>query len=265
MRKSSLLIILIFFSALFAKGQTTLTTATDFTVTDTHGNSFSLFSVLNSGKYVCLDFFFTTCSACQETCPFFKETYTNYGCNSQDIFFLSIDNGNTDAEVDAYEASFLGGNAGYSAISGTQGGGNAVCSAYGIGAFPTYILIAPNKQIVETDMWPITNAASFDSFINTHSLVQKSCLPAGIIEKTPENSISFYPNPAINNVIIKSSGAEKMNSIKLYDVLGKLLITQLLDNEDHYSLNVSELEKGIYYLDVTLDNNTSIVKKMRKQ
>ncbi len=265
MKKNFLLIILIFFSALSVKGQTTLTTATDFTVTDTHGNSFSLFSVLNSGKYVCLDFFFTTCGACQATCPYFKETFTNYGCNTQDIVFLSIDNGNTNAEVDAYEVTYLGGNAGYSTISGTQGGGDAVVSSYGVGAFPTYILIAPNKQIVETDMWPITNAASFETFFNSHSLVQKSCLSSGITGASLENSVSFYPNPAINNVTIKTSGSEKMNNIKVYDVLGKLLINQNLNNEDRSSLNVSELEKGIYYLEITSENNTSVVKKMRKQ
>ena len=254
-----------FLSITFAKAQTTLTTASDFTATDTDGNSFNLFSVLNSGKYVCLDFFFTTCGPCQQTCPFFKETFTNYGCNTQDIVFLSIDNGNTDAEVDAYEVTFLGGNAGYSAISGTQGGGNTICSAYGIGAFPTYILIAPNKQIIETDMWPITNAASFDTFINAHSLVQKSCLSASIEEVAAPVSISFYPNPAINNVIIKTSNNEKMNNVKIYDVLGKLLINQFINNEERYGLNVSELEKGIYYLEITTENNISLVKKMRKQ
>ena len=40
--------------------QTTLTTAVDFTVTDTDGNTHNLFTYLNDGKYVCLDFFFTT-------------------------------------------------------------------------------------------------------------------------------------------------------------------------------------------------------------
>ncbi|MFH2094425.1 MAG: hypothetical protein ABIJ16_01900 [Bacteroidota bacterium] len=38
--------------------QTPLTTAVDFTATDTDGNSHTLFSYLDAGKYVVLDFFF---------------------------------------------------------------------------------------------------------------------------------------------------------------------------------------------------------------
>ncbi|HEY0031414.1 MAG TPA: redoxin domain-containing protein, partial [Bacteroidia bacterium] len=149
MKKIYLLSFLLFFSVTFSKAQTTLTTAVDFTVTDTDGNTHNLFNILNSGKYVCMDFFFTTCGPCQTTCPFYKETFTNYGCNTQDVFFISIDNGDTDAEVDAYEAAYLGGSAGFPAVSGVNGGGNAVVSTYGISAFPTYILIAPSHAIIE--------------------------------------------------------------------------------------------------------------------
>ncbi|MFH2141598.1 MAG: hypothetical protein ABIJ97_04190 [Bacteroidota bacterium] len=50
------------FFLLFSIGfaQTPLTTAVDFTVTDTDGNSYNLFSILASNKYVVIDFFFTT-------------------------------------------------------------------------------------------------------------------------------------------------------------------------------------------------------------
>lgn len=48
----------VFSAALYA--QTNLTTAVDFTVTDTQGNVHNLFSYLNEGKFVVLDFFFTT-------------------------------------------------------------------------------------------------------------------------------------------------------------------------------------------------------------
>jgi cytochrome oxidase Cu insertion factor (SCO1/SenC/PrrC family) len=46
--------------AFVLNAQTSLTTAIDFTVTDTQGNQHHLFDYLNDGKYVVLDFFFTT-------------------------------------------------------------------------------------------------------------------------------------------------------------------------------------------------------------
>ncbi len=266
MKKILLLSILFFLSVTFTKAQTTLSTAVDFTVTDTHGNPHNLFSILNSGKYVCIDFFFTTCGACIATCPYYKETFTNFGCNTQDVYFISVDLGNTNSEVDAYETAYLGGSSGYPAVSGTDGGGDAVVSSYGITAFPTYILIAPNKAVVEQDMWGasgITSAADFDTYFTAHSLSHKACL-SGITEETLANSISVFPNPAIENLIIETSNNEKVNAVKVYDVLGKILIDQKLDNSERIELNVNSLDKGIYYIEVTTQSGKAI-KKFNKQ
>lgn len=38
--------------------QTNLTTAVDFTVTDTEGHTYNLFDILAEGKHVLIDFFF---------------------------------------------------------------------------------------------------------------------------------------------------------------------------------------------------------------
>lgn len=262
MKKIYILMIAFLMSFSVSKAQTTLTTAVDFTVTDIHGTTHNLFNILNSGKYVCIDFFFTTCPPCQATCPFFKETFTNYGCNTQDVFFISIDNGDNNAEVAAYETTYLGGSPGFPSVSGDDGGGNAVVSAYGISAFPTYILIAPSKAIVEQDMWPISSAASFDAYFSSNGLTYKSCL-SGITEENLANSISVFPNPAVDNLIIETSNNEMVTAVKVYDVLGKLLVNNNISETARLELNVSDLEKGIYYVEITTASGVA-VKKFNK-
>ncbi len=262
MKKIYLLTLLLFLSVSFSKAQTTLTTAVDFTVTDLDGNSHNLFSILAAGKYVCLDFFFTTCGPCQATCPYYKQTFTNYGCNTQDVYFMSIDNGNTNAECQAYETTYLGGPPGYPTISGNTGGGNGVVTAYGISAFPTYILIAPSHTIVEQDMWPISSAASFDTYFSAHGLTYKACL-SGITEENLANSISVFPNPAVDNIIIETANSEKVNSVKVYDVLGKLLMEEKANDVERMELNISTLEKGVYYMELTTQTGKA-VKKFNK-
>ncbi|PLW93759.1 MAG: hypothetical protein C0591_14060 [Marinilabiliales bacterium] len=42
----------------FSIAQTPLTVAVDFTATDTDGIEHNLFSILDGGQYVCIDFFF---------------------------------------------------------------------------------------------------------------------------------------------------------------------------------------------------------------
>ncbi|HPE54976.1 MAG TPA: hypothetical protein P5514_11770 [Bacteroidales bacterium] len=59
MRKFTLLLAMCF-AAFLSFSQTTLTTAVDFTATNTEGEEFNLFEILDGGQYVAIDFFFTT-------------------------------------------------------------------------------------------------------------------------------------------------------------------------------------------------------------
>lgn len=65
----------------------------------------------------------------------------------------------------------------FSALSGAEGGGGDVCDTYGIQAFPTYILIAPDHSIAEQDMWPIDNTQDFITYFENNGLSQSSCNP----------------------------------------------------------------------------------------
>ena len=66
-------------SLVTVNAQTSLTTAVDFTVTDVHGNTHNLFTYLDNGKHVIIDFFFTTCGPCISSVPTLNQAYTDYG------------------------------------------------------------------------------------------------------------------------------------------------------------------------------------------
>ncbi len=168
----------IYFLLLFAvlsfsmNAQTPLTVAVDFTVTDTEGNQYNLFSILDDGYYVCIDFFYTTCGPCQQTAPKVSEAYEYFGCNTGDVIFLGIDTGDSDAEVIQFDETF---GVTYPAVSGIDGGGTAVCGTYGITAYPTVILIAPDHNIVEQDIWPIATAQVLIDVLESHNLGEHPC------------------------------------------------------------------------------------------
>ena len=73
--------LLLSFTLVSLNAQTSLTTAVDFTVTDVHGNSHNLFSLLNEGKYVIVDFFFTTCGPCISSVPTLNQAFTGISIN----------------------------------------------------------------------------------------------------------------------------------------------------------------------------------------
>jgi thiol-disulfide isomerase/thioredoxin len=152
MRK--LLLAVLVLVGLQTQAQTNLTTAVDFTVTDIHGDTHNLFNYLDNGKHVIVDCFFTTCGPCIASVPTLNQAYTDYGCNTGEIIFISIDNGESDAAVLQYENDYGGL---LPSVSGNDGGGNAVISAYGISAYPTVVLIAPDRTILEQDIFPVSN------------------------------------------------------------------------------------------------------------
>ena len=153
------------------KAQCPLTTAVDFTATDVHGTEVHLFDILDGGQAVLIDFFFTTCGPCQQATPKIVESYYAMGCNMHDVFYMEIATGDSDAAclnwVNTYGVE-------YPTISG-QAGGTGICSQYGIGQYPTVILIMPDHQIVIQDLWPINNAQTVINQLEAHGLQQHDC------------------------------------------------------------------------------------------
>ena len=67
------------------------------TLTDQDGNTHDINAYLRNGKYVILDFFFTTCHYCQEDMPDVVQTYQAMGCNSADVIFIGVAVRNSEA------------------------------------------------------------------------------------------------------------------------------------------------------------------------
>jgi PKD repeat protein len=102
-----------------------------------------------------------------------SEAYEQFGCGTDELYTIAVSGyGNdTDADCIAYWATH---DLSFRGIS-KDGGSGAIVSTYGIGAYPTYILIAPNHDIVEQDMWPISNAQTFVGFFESNGLSPSTC------------------------------------------------------------------------------------------
>ena len=178
-----------------------ITQAVDFIATDIHGNTHHLFDYLDDGKFVVLDFFFTTCGPCIESVPILNYSYIEYGCNNADVIFLGINYFNTDIEVVNYEnnhGSLI------PAISGVEGGGGAIVTNYDVHTFPTIIIIDPSRNIINQ---PSQHGIGFWP----PSLLSSELTNTGISTNSCEILVSL--NNEINN--------EDRKLLKIYNVLGQ--------------------------------------------
>ena len=153
------------------KAQCPYTTATDFTATDCHGTEVHLFDILDGGQYVLIDFFFTTCGPCQQATPKIVESYYALGCNMYDVFYMEISVSDANPACQNWAANY---GVEYPTIA-TTGGGNGICNQYGIGQYPTIILIAPDRSIVIQDLWPINNAQTVINALGNYGIQQHDC------------------------------------------------------------------------------------------
>ena len=168
--------LLLVFSFSQLEAQTPLTEAVDFTAVTVEGETINLFEILDQGKYVVIDFFFVNCGPCQQAAPHINAAHVYFGCNTGDVVFLAIDTGDTDEDCIWFDETF---GVEYPTISGVEGGGTQICNDYMIPAYPTVILIAPNRDIVEQDIFPIPNPQAVIGVLEQYGLQQTDCESSG--------------------------------------------------------------------------------------
>lgn len=113
--------------------------------------------------------------------------------------------------------------------------------------------IIPNNASIYFDTNPAVVTANFNS---------KFTLPLGVTT-FDENSFNLYPNPAHNNVQIHLIGTnEELAKVTFYDILGKTIKTIPTAATQSLSVDVSDLSKGVYLVEITSGTNLKLTKKL---
>jgi len=94
--------------------------------------------------------------------------------------------------------------------------------------------------------------------LNTGDLFRKKIAIVGGTENIEqENPVTIFPNPAENQLNITTS--QKVNSVKIMDISGKVIAT---DNQS--TIDISTLDSGIYLLNIDTDNKNTYRSKFIK-
>jgi hypothetical protein len=112
----------------------------------------------------------------------------------------------------------------------------------GTGKVEMYVYDINDYNIGDTISWEITslNSASVDDLSNNNLLV--------------------YPNPAKDLLIINHKDLQIVD-VKMYDLSGKLVVSQVI-NQQNLSMDVSSMNRGIYFLHTKLENGIIIQQKV---
>lgn len=87
-------------------------------------------------------------------------------------------------------------------------------------------------------------------------------LPVEVFNMINNASLKVYPNPVLINDNLNVEFALNISAkINVYNVTGKLILSDIMENHKSKSVNVSNLTNGIYFLKIESDN-TSITRKV---
>lgn len=190
--------------------------APDFTITDIDGEEHNLYSYLDSGYSVIIDFSATWCGPCWDyhTSGVFEELYEAHGpdgSNELRILFIESDDNTTDDELNGIGTGTWG--------DWTEGvdypiadnGGN-IFSAYECSYYPTIMTVCPNRLLKQTGQATFNSHASYVQSIE--------CAPAtlpldvGLVDYV--GSVRSCPEtPTALGVTLINNGTEPLTSCTL--------------------------------------------------
>jgi hypothetical protein len=82
------------------------------------------------------------------------------------------------------------------------------------------------------------------------------------IPEMDESKIKVYPNPTIDNFSIEINTSIVSHIIELYDILGNQIFLVKNVSENKFSLDMTEFNKGIYYLIISNEKKIIYLKKL---
>jgi thiol-disulfide isomerase/thioredoxin len=244
------------------------TVVPDFTVTDINGTSHNLYTYLNSGKTVVIDYFATWCSVCwsyQNTPNRLKTLYDNHGpsgaagvvaTTTNDVVVIKME---IDLNTPTSQITFSGQNW----TTGTNypivdlSATNTVPTAFNATSQSHVFIVYPNMVVenVSTALTDVQLYAKVSSFLGVDDRLKSN-------EKL---DIKTYFNP--DGLVLNATVNAKHIDIEIYDLLGKKVFKQIdMDiKQGEQTLNIPDQIKAdqVYFVKLRGDNFSVTQKVLR--
>ena len=218
---------------------------------DINGNAHNLYTYLNQGKTVFLDFFACHCSSCwayhnQHELENLNTAHGPNGSQSQDVVVIAIE---YDANNGNNEFYGISGNTQGNWIAGTT---YAFCNPestlrsqiindYSVLYYPLVYGVCSDKTSYNVGT---QSASQFYTFAS-------NCSASGVNSMDPPKEVQV--NISGNTLFIKSKNYGL--TFSLYDISGKQVIQECIENTTE-NISVADLARGIYYYRAEVSGNT---------
>ncbi len=252
-----------------AQAQVGITEAPDFELTDIHGESHNLYEILDAGQYVMIDLYAYWCGPCCTTAPAIKQVFEEYGCNTGGLYVIGLEADGTTAQTEQFEVS-CGSADGHPVVSGLDGGASDIVDMYSPAAFPTIILVAPDRTIIEQDIWPFS-ASIADDIMDGLGIEKQECALVSSTEGVEEfvSDMRLSPSPFNERLLVQFElETQAQVQIDLINSLGQVVAEQplmrLATGAHRIEFPGGNLAEGLYFTRITIDGEHMITRRAIK-
>jgi len=228
------------------------TTATDFTTNDCNGISHSLFDELDNGKVIVIAWVMP-CAPCATFAGYASDAVQSFATSHPGIvkYYLADDYANS-------TCSYLAGWALNYEIATDAIFSDALLDMadYGTAGMPKVVVLGKNTHTIYYN----ENNGS-PSFVGVKDAITLALAPLVGVNEQAENNLNLtaYPNPTtgVINVEYNSKTPVQFNIINM---LGENIFSQKTNNTKNTTINISNLNKGLYFLQMITDSKTTSLK-----
>lgn len=232
-------------------------TAPNFTLTDLDGNSHHLYGYLDQGMAVYVKFFACHCPSCwaYHNTGTLEDLYTTYGPDGTDQIMVLMLEHDLNTTMDHFQGNhwytqgdWITGNS--IPIIDVADADRQVFVDYDINFYPKVIKICPDKTVE----WVHTS-------LTTNDLYQKAddCPGELAIE---EVSVLSDVNVLIDNGQLIVLNTPDQLDVSMVNMMGQKVQLSKIDGQNSYS--ISELEAGLYFVQIAVNDET-VIKKIQIQ
>jgi len=228
----------------------------NFNMTDTHGDTHDLYTMLSKGDVVVLDFFASWCGPCEFSTPEVNDVWETLGSGTLNFQVFGITTEPTD---DASVVDGLNWGADYPKFAYSETNNalyNHYNALYGENGIPFFVMICPNESNpgFSEVSWSSVGWAGPEALTSA----AQDCNTSVNIEEVLTNKLSIFPNPATNNAAIELNLIESnVVVIEVLNTLGQKVFTYAADMSaglNKVELPVATLNAGLFYVNIKVGN-----------